>query len=103
MVRKSAGRGRRGLYDSAGEGAGGYRLAYGQGDIDGMKESAAEGLKLSSEAGLGSHHRAPFVVVLGAASWQEDDYERATKLAEESLSLSRQANDMGVWRTLSSY
>jgi predicted ATPase/DNA-binding SARP family transcriptional activator/DNA-binding CsgD family transcriptional regulator len=70
-------------------------LAYGQGDIDRMKESVTEGLKLSSEAGLGGYHRALFVGVLGAASRQEGDYERATKLAEESLSLSRQANDMG--------
>jgi DNA-binding CsgD family transcriptional regulator/tetratricopeptide (TPR) repeat protein len=34
--------------------------------------------------------------LLGIASWQEGDYERATKLAEESINLSREANDLGV-------
>ncbi len=70
-------------------------LAFGQGDVDRMKESASEGLKLSSEAGLGGYYRALFLGVLGDAAWQEGDYERATKLAEESLRLSREANDLG--------
>jgi non-specific serine/threonine protein kinase len=55
-------------------------MAFGQGDLDRMKESATEGLKLSSEAGLGGNHRALFLEVLGSASWQEGDHERATKL-----------------------
>jgi predicted ATPase/DNA-binding CsgD family transcriptional regulator len=71
-------------------------LAYGHADLDRMKESATEGLRLSTEAGLGSHHRALFLQVLGQASWGEGDYERATKVAEESVNLSREANDMGV-------
>jgi predicted ATPase/DNA-binding CsgD family transcriptional regulator len=71
-------------------------LAYGQADLDRMKESATEGLRLSTEAGLGSHHRALFLEVLGEASWLEGDYERATKLAKESVNLSREANDLGV-------
>jgi predicted ATPase/DNA-binding CsgD family transcriptional regulator len=70
-------------------------LAYGQGDLDRMKESATEGLKLSSEAGLGGYHRGLFLGVLSPASWQEGDFERATELAEESLRLSREANDLG--------
>jgi predicted ATPase/DNA-binding CsgD family transcriptional regulator len=71
-------------------------LAYGQGDLERVKESATEGLRLSDEARLGSHHRALFLELLGIAAWQEGDYERATKLAEESINLSREANDMGV-------
>ena len=71
-------------------------LAYGQADLDRMKESATEGLRLSAEARLGGHHRALFLEVLGDASWLEGDYEQATKLAEESINLSREANDMGV-------
>jgi predicted ATPase/DNA-binding CsgD family transcriptional regulator len=71
-------------------------LAYGQADLDRMKESATEGLRLSIEARLGSHHRALFLEVLGEVSWLEGDYERATKLAEGSVNLSREANDLGV-------
>jgi len=71
-------------------------LAYGQADLARMKESATEGLRLSTEARLGSHHRAHFLEVLGEASWLEGDYERATKLAEQSVNLSREANDLGV-------
>ena len=71
-------------------------LAYGHADPDRMKESATEGLRLSTEARLGSHHRALFLQVLGIASWQEGDYERATKLTEESVNLSREANELGV-------
>jgi non-specific serine/threonine protein kinase len=70
-------------------------MAFGQADLARMKESATEGLKLSSEAGLGGYHRALFLEVLGSASWQEGDHERATKLAEESLKLSRKVNDLG--------
>jgi tetratricopeptide (TPR) repeat protein len=60
-----------------------------------MRESATEGLNLSDEAGLGDYHRALFFGVLGSASGLEGGYERAMKLAEESLKLSRDANDMG--------
>jgi predicted ATPase/DNA-binding CsgD family transcriptional regulator len=71
-------------------------LAYGHADPDRMKESATEGLRLSTEARLGSHYRALFLQVLGIASWQKGDYERATELTEESVNLSREANDLGV-------
>ena len=70
-------------------------LAYGQGDLDRMKESATAGLKLSGEAGLADEHRALFLRLLGDASWLEGDYERATQLAEESLELSRETRDLG--------
>jgi predicted ATPase/DNA-binding CsgD family transcriptional regulator len=70
-------------------------LAYGQGDLTRMRESATEGLRLSAEASLGINHRAHFLRVLGDASWLEGNHERATKLAEESLALSREANEMG--------
>ena len=70
-------------------------LAYGQGDLDRMRESATEGLSLSDEAGLGGYHRGLFLRLLGDASWQEGDYKRSMTLAEESLRLSREANDIG--------
>jgi DNA-binding CsgD family transcriptional regulator/tetratricopeptide (TPR) repeat protein len=70
-------------------------LAYGQGDLTRMRESATEELRLSAEASLGINHRAHFLRVLGDASWLEGNHERATKLAEESLALSREANEMG--------
>jgi ATP/maltotriose-dependent transcriptional regulator MalT len=70
-------------------------LAYGQADLDRMKESATEGLELCAEARLGGEHRALFLRLLGDASWLEGDYDQAMKLAEESLKLSREANDLG--------
>jgi DNA-binding CsgD family transcriptional regulator/tetratricopeptide (TPR) repeat protein len=70
-------------------------LAYGQGDLDRMKEIATEGLRLSAEARLAGNHKALFLRVLGDASWLEGDHERATTLAKESLALSREANDLG--------
>ncbi len=70
-------------------------LAYGQADLDRMKESATEGLKLCAEARLGGEHRALFLRMLGDASWLVGDYDKALKLAEESLKLSREANDLG--------
>ena len=70
-------------------------LAYGQADLDRMKESATGGLKLCAEARLGGEHRALFLRMLGDASWLEGDYDQAMKLAEESLKLSREASDLG--------
>ena len=70
-------------------------LAFRQGDLDRMRESATEGLRLSAEAELGGNHRAHFLRVLGNAYWLEGDHQRATTLAEESLALSREVNDMG--------
>ena len=69
-------------------------LADRQSDLDRMRASATEGLRLSDEAGLGDNHRALFLRVLGRSSWFERDYERATQLAEESLALSREAKDV---------
>jgi DNA-binding NarL/FixJ family response regulator len=60
-----------------------------------MKESATAGLKLIGEAGLADEYRALFLRLLGDASWLEGDYEKATQLAEESLELSRETNDLG--------
>jgi non-specific serine/threonine protein kinase len=71
-------------------------LAYAQGDLDRMRESAKEGLSLSDEAGLGGNYRALFLQLFGVVARQEGDYERAMKLVEESLALSSEANDMGV-------
>ena len=57
-------------------------LAYGQGDLDRMKESATEGLSLSDEAGLGGYHRGLFLRLLGHSACHVGDHEGATKLAE---------------------
>jgi len=59
-----------------------------------MRQSATEGLSLSVEAGLGGNHRALFLNLLGHESANKGDYEQAMKLAEESLALSREANDV---------
>lgn len=69
-------------------------LTFGQADFDRMRQSATEGLSLSAEAGLEGNHRALFLNLLGHASCHNGDYEQATKLAEESLTLSREANDV---------
>jgi DNA-binding CsgD family transcriptional regulator/tetratricopeptide (TPR) repeat protein len=69
-------------------------LANRRGDLHLMRESATEGLRLCDEAGLADNHRALFLRVLGSASWLERDFERARQLVEESLALSREANDV---------
>jgi tetratricopeptide (TPR) repeat protein len=71
-------------------------LASGQGDLDRMQESATEGLSLGTQADLGGQYKALFLGVLGDVSRLEGDYERAMKLAYESLALSREANDLGA-------
>ncbi len=69
-------------------------LAWGQGDLDGAHAAAEEGLKLSTEAGLGDVVVANFQNVLGeAVVRQRGDYERAEDLLEESLALHRKARD----------
>jgi predicted ATPase/DNA-binding SARP family transcriptional activator len=68
-------------------------LAFGQGDLDRIKESAKEGLRLSEEAELGAAQSAIFYTLLGHACCVEGDFERATMLLEEGLALSREADD----------
>ena len=55
--------------------------------------AAREGLKLSDEAELGGTVRAKFLDILGWKAMMQGDRERAKELLEESLKLSRDAND----------
>jgi predicted ATPase/class 3 adenylate cyclase/Tfp pilus assembly protein PilF len=70
-------------------------LASGQGDLDRAHAAAKEGLKLSTEAGLGDVVVADFQNVLGeAVVRQRGDYEWAEDLLEESLELHRKAGNV---------
>jgi predicted ATPase len=70
-------------------------LAYGQGDLDRAQAAAKEGLKLSTEAGLGDVVAADLQNVLGeAVARQRGDYEWAAELLTESLTLHRKAGDL---------
>src|SRR5215204_2595194 len=70
-------------------------LASGQGDLDRAQAAAEEGLKLTTEAGLGDVVAADFQNVLGeAVVRQRGDYEWAAELLEESLAFHREARDI---------
>jgi predicted ATPase/class 3 adenylate cyclase/DNA-binding CsgD family transcriptional regulator len=68
-------------------------LAFGQGDLDRMRESAIDGLRLSEEAEFPASLRAIFLTLLGHTCCVEGDYKRAIKLLEEGLALGREADD----------
>jgi tetratricopeptide (TPR) repeat protein len=70
-------------------------LAHDQGDIDRAEEVAREGLKLSAGADAESGRVASFRRTLGITAERQGDYERATKLYEESLALYREVEDRG--------
>jgi predicted ATPase/class 3 adenylate cyclase len=70
-------------------------LASGQGDLDRAQAAAKEGLKLSTDAGLGEVVAADLQNVLGeAVARQRGDYEWAEELLTESLALHRKAGDI---------
>ena len=70
-------------------------LASGQGDLDRAQAAAEEGLKLSTEAGLGDVVAADLQNVLGeGVARQRGDYEWAAELLTESLALHRKAGDI---------
>src|SRR5829696_4377924 len=69
-------------------------LASSQGDLDRAQAAAKEGLKLSTEAGLGKVIAADLQNVLGDAARHRGDYEWATELLTESLELDRKAGDI---------
>jgi predicted ATPase len=70
-------------------------LAAGQGDLDRAQAAAKEGLRLSTEAGLGDVVAADLQNVLGeAVARRRGDYEWATELLTESLALHRKAGDI---------
>jgi len=68
-------------------------LADDQGDIDRAVAAAEEGLRLGAEAEIQNSSAAPFLRILGSAAYVRRDYERATRLFEESLALTREAGD----------
>jgi tetratricopeptide (TPR) repeat protein len=68
-------------------------LAHDQRDHDRADEAALEGIRLSNEAGVGDSLAASFRIKLGSAAWMRGDYERAKELLEESLRISREADD----------
>ena len=68
-------------------------LVFRSGGMDAGVIAAREGLELSDEAGLGGAVRAKFLNILGWMTVTQGDYERAKELFEESLKLSRNAND----------
>jgi predicted ATPase/DNA-binding CsgD family transcriptional regulator len=68
-------------------------LAVNQGDVDRAQAAAEEGLRLSTEAGLGSVVTADFQNLLGDVAGIRGDYERATELLEEGLVLNRESGD----------
>jgi tetratricopeptide (TPR) repeat protein len=77
-------------------------LARAQGDLGRAKGAAEEGLRLSEEARtednrgaflFGGSPAAYFLDLLALVSGEEGDHARMAKLSEESLALSRQAND----------
>jgi non-specific serine/threonine protein kinase len=68
-------------------------LADRHGDLDRAEAAAEEGLKLSAEAELGELVVAEFQNVLGDVARQRGNYERATRLVEESLALYQEAGD----------
>ncbi|MBA2534362.1 MAG: hypothetical protein H0V21_05085 [Rubrobacter sp.] len=61
--------------------------------MDRAEAAAQEGLKLSVEAELGGSLAASFQRMLGVAARSRGDYQRAKALFEESLPLSREADD----------
>src|ERR687898_830073 len=69
-------------------------LASSQGDLDRAQAAAEEGLKLSTEAGLGDVVTADLQNVLGDAARNRGDYEWAAELLTESLALHRKAGDI---------
>ena len=68
-------------------------LASSQGDLERAQAAANEGLKLSTEAGLGKVIVADFQNVLGDTARHRGDYEAGGGLLEKSLALHRAVKD----------
>ena len=68
------------------------RVPHGR-DTDRAVAAGEEGLELSNQAGLGGAATAGLLRLLGWMTWGKGDYERAKELLEESLTLSRDADD----------
>ena len=70
-------------------------LAMDQDDTDRVVEAAEEGLKLSAGTEILDLFGASFMRMLGSVARMRGDYEQASQLYEESLVLSRNAEDRG--------
>jgi predicted ATPase/DNA-binding CsgD family transcriptional regulator/Tfp pilus assembly protein PilF len=70
-----------------------FWLTFEQWDLDRAEAVAHEGLKLSEKAEAGASRAASFRTMLAGPTWVGGDYERAKELLEESLALSRKADD----------
>jgi predicted ATPase/DNA-binding CsgD family transcriptional regulator len=70
-------------------------LAMDQDDTDRVVEAAEEGLELSAGTEIEELLGASFMRMLGSVARMRGDYEQATQLYEESLVLSRKAEDRG--------
>jgi predicted ATPase/class 3 adenylate cyclase len=70
-----------------------FWLTYDQWDLDQAVAIAQEGLKLSNEAEAEGSFAASFRTMLAGPTWIRGDYERAKELLDESLALSRKADD----------
>lgn len=71
-----------------------FWLAFDQWDHDRAEAVAQEGIELSAEAEIDSSLAASLRIMLAGPAWvRRGDYERARELLEESLVLSREADD----------
>jgi DNA-binding CsgD family transcriptional regulator len=70
------------------------RMAHAQNDTHRSEAAAREGIELSTEIEVEGSLVASFRRMLGYAARLRGDYERGRQLAEESLALSREANDI---------
>jgi predicted ATPase len=70
-----------------------FWLAFDQWDHDRAAAVAQEGMELGAEAEIGSRLAASLRIMLAGPAWVGGDYERGKELLEESLAISREADD----------
>jgi non-specific serine/threonine protein kinase len=70
-----------------------FWLAFDQWDHDRAAAVAQEAMELSAEAEIDSSLAASLRIMLAGPTWVGGDYEQAKELLEESLEISREAND----------
>jgi predicted ATPase/DNA-binding CsgD family transcriptional regulator len=70
-----------------------FWLAFDQWDLDRAEAIAQEAMELSSDAEIGSSLAASLRIMLAGPTWVRGDYQRGKELLEESLVISRKADD----------
>jgi DNA-binding CsgD family transcriptional regulator/Tfp pilus assembly protein PilF len=70
-----------------------FWLTYDQWDLDRAEAVAQEAMQLGAEAEIDSSLAASLRIMLASPAWVGGDYERAKELLEESLEISREADD----------